>query len=164
MKDRAVTLFDDGNARINTSTWPQVGRGTAALLSLKILPEDEHDKSPTLSQFRDKFLYVSSFLINQKEMLDSVMRVTNTKIEDWKVSHESTQERYKTGMEELQKGNRLGFARLLYSRVFYPDGSGDFESSIGLHNEILGLKKEDLDESTKVAIEMAEEGSGVHGT
>lgn len=162
LKNHTVTFFDDGDTRINTSTWPQCARGVSALLSLKTFPEDENDKSPCLSQFRNRFVHWSSFLINQKEMLDSVMRVTGTKLEDWKVSHEPSHERYKSGMELLKSGNRMGFARLLYSRVFYPNGGGDFESSKGLENEMLGLPKEDLDESTKVALKMAEEGGHKH--
>lgn len=155
-KNRTVTFFDDGNTRINTSTWPQTGRAVAQLLSLKVLKDDASDKSACLNDFRNKFVYVSSFNINQKEMLDSVMRVTDTTIKDWKVNHEPVKERYKSGVEELQKGNMLGFAKLLYSRAFFPDMCGNYEATKGLHNDILGLPKEDLDEYTKIAAEMAE--------
>ncbi len=161
LKNRTVTFIDDGDTRINTSTWPQCGRGIAGLLGLKVLPDDENDQSPHLAQFRNKFVYVSSFLISQRDMLDSVMRVTGTKLGEWKITHESSKKRYESGMAELQKGNRLGFARLLYTRVFYPDGSGDFETSKGLQNNILGLPKEDIDEYTKVALQMAEEEDGL---
>ena len=157
LKNRTVTFIDDGNTRINTSTWPQCGRAIAGLLGLKVLPDDENDRSPCLAQFRNNFVYMSSFLVNQKDMLDSVMRVTGTTLEDWKVTHEPSKERYESGVAELRKGNRLGFARLLYTRVFYPDGSGDYETSKGLHNDILGLPKEHIDEYTKVALQMAEE-------
>ncbi|KAK4690678.1 hypothetical protein P7C71_g6167, partial [Lecanoromycetidae sp. Uapishka_2] len=162
IKNRSVIFFDDGETRINTSTWPQCGRAIASLLSLKVLPDNEHDKSTFLSQFRGRHVYISSFLVNQKEMLDSVMRVTGTKLDDWKITHESPQERYKSGMAELQKGNRMGFARVLYSRVFYKDGGGDYESKHGLQNEVLGLPKEDMDEATKAAIKRVEEGAGLH--
>ncbi len=162
LKNRTVTFIDDGNTRINTSTWPQCGRGIAGLLGLKVLPDDENDQSPYLAQFRNKFVYMSSFLVSQKDMLDSVMRVTGTTREDWKITHEPSKERYESGVAEFQKGNRLGFARLLYTRLFYPDGSGDYETSKGLHNDILGLPKEDIDEYTKVALKMAEE-NGVLG-
>lgn len=161
LKNRTVTFIDDGDTRINTSTWPQCGRGIAGLLGLKVLPDDENDQSPHLAQFRNKFVYVSSFLISQRDMLDSVMRVTSTKLGEWKITHESSKKRYESGMAELQKGNRLGFARLLYTRVFYPDGSGDFETSKGLQNNILGLPKEDIDEYNKVALQMAEEEDGL---
>ena len=156
-KNRTATFVDDGTTRINTTTWPQCGRGIASLLSLKILPDDENDENPHLAQFRYKFVYLSSFLVSQKDMLDSVMRVTGTKPNDWKVSHEPHKERYESGLSAMQKGNRLGFARLLYTRVFYPDGSGDYETSKGLHNDLLGLPKENMDEFTKIALKMSEE-------
>jgi hypothetical protein len=156
-KNRTVTFFDDGNTHINTSTWPQCGRAVANLLSLKVLPDDENDKSPCLANFRNNLLYISSFNVSQKDMLDSVMRVTGTSEKDWKVDYEDVKERYKNGVEQFKKGNMMGFAKLLYSRVFFPDGSGDYEATKGLHNDILGLPKEDFDEYTKIAVEMAEQ-------
>lgn len=157
IKNRTVTFIDDGEVKINTSTWPQCGRGTAGLLGLKVLPDDENDQSPNLAQFRNRFVYISSFLVSQKDMLDSVMRVTRTTLQDWKIRTEPHKERYESGVAEMKKGNRAGFARLLYTRVLYPDGCGDFETSKGLHNDILKLPKEDIDEYTKVALQMAEE-------
>lgn len=51
----------------------------------------------------------------------------------------------------------------MYARVFYPDGSGDYESSKGLDNEALGLPHEDLDEATKRAVEMVNSGWNPYG-
>ena len=155
-KTRTVTFLDDGNTRINTSTWPQTGRAVAKLLSLKVLKDDASDKSACLNDFRNKFVYVSSFNISQKDMLDSIMRVTGTSLKDWKVNYEPVKERYKSGVEEFKNGNMLGFAELLYSRSFYPDMSGNYEATKGLHNDILDLPKEDLDEYTTIAVGMAE--------
>jgi len=117
----------------------------------------ETDECPCLGQFREEFVYISSFLVSQKDMFDSVMRVTGTKHEDWKISYEPSKERYERGVADLQKGDRLGFVRLLYSRVFYPDGSGDYETSKDLDNDILGLPVEDLDEYTRIAVKRTEE-------
>jgi hypothetical protein len=63
-KKKEVTFYVDGTTRVNTSTWEQTGLGVANLLALKIPPEDEDDKSPCLSQFKNKFIHISSFLIN----------------------------------------------------------------------------------------------------
>ena len=152
-KNKNLVFIDDGNTKINTSTWPQCGRAIASLLSFKILPNDENDKSPSLAQFRNKDVYISSFTVSQKDMFESVLRVTGDKADDWKISHEEHVARYRSGVEMLQSGNRSGFGRLLYTRVFYPDGSGNYEASVGLHNDLLGLPKEDLDEYTRIAIE-----------
>ena len=152
--DKRVIFFDDGNTKIITSTWDQCGRAIAAFLSLPELPVDEHDKSPTVAQFCDGIIYISSFLISQKDMFESVKRVTGTADTDWQISYEPSEKRYRDGTEALQKGDRRGFGKLLYSRAMYPNGDGDFSAK--LHNSLLGLPQEDLDERTKIAVRMAE--------
>ncbi|PLB48511.1 NAD(P)-binding protein [Aspergillus steynii IBT 23096] len=154
---RSLILFDDGNTVINTSTWPQCGRALASLLSLKELPDDEADKSPTLSRFRNGPVYVSSFRVSQRDMFESVKRVTGTTDADWTITHESSEERWKEGQAVVKQGDFLGgFAKQLYSRMFFPNGDGDFESKRGLHNGLLGLPVEDLDEYTALGVRMGE--------
>jgi hypothetical protein len=160
-KDRTLTLLDDGKVKINTSTMPQVGRAVAALLSLKVLPDDESDKSPTLTSFKNKPAFVSSFTIDQEEMFESVLRVTGDKRSDWKITHTTAKEHFASGQELMKQGNMEGFGRLLYARGFFPASAaktnGNFEVTHGLHNGILCLPKEDLDEFTKIGIEMSSE-------
>jgi NAD(P)-dependent dehydrogenase (short-subunit alcohol dehydrogenase family) len=146
--NKKVTFFDDGETKITTTTWPQVGRGVAALMSL---PEEE------LEKLKNKTVFISSFTVSQKDMLDSVLRVTGDKIDDWTVTKEPATERFKAGVEAMMKGDRMGFLRMMYTRVFYPDGNGDYETGRGTSNALLGLPKEDLDEATKAAIKRAEE-------
>lgn len=153
---KSLVLFDEGEVKINTTTWPQCGRAVAALLSLKELSEDENDKTLTLSQFSNGILYTSSFRINQKEMFESVKRVTGTKDEDWTITKEPSDQRYQSGLDDMMQGNMKGFARLLYTRAFFAGKAGEYESVRGLHNDVLGLPKEDLDEATKEAVLMAE--------
>ena len=86
-------------------------------------------------------------------MLESALRVTGTKEDDWTVTKVSARERYSSGVEEIKQGKRIGFAKMMFTRVFYPDGCGDFEHNKGTLNGLLGLPKEDIDEMTKVAIE-----------
>lgn len=150
-----MTFYDEGKTAINTSTFLQCGRAVAALLSLKILPEDENDKSPTISQFRNKPVFLSSFSISQKDMFDSVLRVTGTKEQDWTIGYQDSRERYKKGLEKMKAGDRQGYAELLYARGFYPTDEANFEKRGLLHNELLGLPKEDLDEATKRGVDMA---------
>ena len=152
LKERKVTFFDDGETKINTSTWAQCGRGVAKLLAL---PVDAKDGSPCLANYKNKFVYISSFNLNQRDILASVMRVTGTEEEDWKIEHEKSTSRYKAALEAMMKGDMSGFVRVMYTRVFYQDGKGNFEKTKGLQNGVLGLPKEDLDEYTKIAIEMS---------
>lgn len=159
IKNRSVVLFDEGTQAISTSTLPQVGRGVANLLGLKILRDDENDKSPCLSDFKNKFAYIASFVVNQKQMLESVLRVTKTEEKDWKISHESATERFQRGNEMFKAGSREGLRISMYTRNFYPDQSGNFAVTRGLDNDKLGLPKEDMDEYTKLAIQWAMDGT-----
>lgn len=86
-------------------------------------------------------------------MLESALRVTGTKENDWTITKEPAQERYSSGIKEMQEGKRIGFAKMMITRVFYPDGCGDFEHNKGTLNSLLDLPKEDIDEATKAAIE-----------
>ncbi|CZT22196.1 related to oxidoreductase CipA-like [Ramularia collo-cygni] len=155
LNNKSVTLFDDGEAKISTTTWPQVGRAVASLLSLPIKPEGGGDSKKCLENFRNKMVYISSFTVSQKDMLESVLRVTGSKQEEWKITNQPSAERFATGARELQKGNRVGFVHMMYSRIFFPDGCGDVESSKGTSNDLLGLPREDIDDATRVAIERA---------
>ena len=101
-KSRKATFYDDGTTRINTSTWEQCGRAVAALLSLKELPDDEHDRALTISNWRNKPLYISSFLLSQREMFESWKRVTGDRDEDWTIEYQPTGERYAQGLERMK--------------------------------------------------------------
>lgn len=151
---KQVEFIDDGTVKINTTTWEQIGRSVAALLSLKELPDDANDTSVTLSRWRNEPLYVSSFLVSQRDMLDSLNRVMNLKDSDWTIKSEPHQERLDRGMKAMQAGDRMGFATALYTRVFFPGDDGNYEAKGRLDNEVLGLPREDLDEATKLAVNM----------
>ena len=151
--NRSVTFFDDGNTRINTSSMPQCGRAVANLLGLKILPFDAGDGSACISHYKNRFVFVSSFKVSQRDMLDSLMRATKTELGDWTINRETSVDRYESGVQEFKKGNFHGFAQLMYTRVFYKDGCGDFEASRGLQTGVLGLPEEDLDEYTIMALQ-----------
>lgn len=153
VRNRKVTFFDDGETRINTSTWRQCGRALAALLSLPVKGAE-----PAIEQWRNKGLPLSSFRISQRDMLDSLHRVLGTEDKDWEIRREPTKQRYQDGVEELKNGVFTGRAKAMYTRVFYPNGDGDYEASMGLVNDVLGLPKEELDDATKRAVEMVESG------
>lgn len=155
--NRSLILLDNGKVKINTSTLPQVGRGVASLLSLKILPDNKDDKSPYLASFKNKPAYISSFTIGQEDMFESVLRVTGTTRDDWKITHTTAKEKFQSGQELLKQGNMVGFGMLLYARAFFAESSGNFGATRGLHNDILGLPQEDLDEFTKIGIGMSSE-------
>lgn len=169
-ENRAVTYFDEGDTKISVSTWPQVypptvclekkkmlilfkvGRAVAAILSLPIVPEGSNPEA-CLENYKNKVVYINSFTISQKDMLQSALRVTGTQESEWTFTKDSSVERYTTGNKEIAEGKRVGFAKLMYTRVFYNDGCGDFENNKGTLNGLLGLPREDIDEATKIAFE-----------
>lgn len=85
-------------------------------------------------------------------MFASLLRVTGTNEDDWTITKEPAHERYANGLKELGEGSRVGFVKMMYTRIFYPDGCGDLERK-GTVNSLLGLPEEDIDEATKVAVE-----------
>lgn len=156
-KEKKATFCDDGLTKTNVSTWAQSGRAVAALFSLPVLPQDENDTQPCLSQWRNRESHVKSFLVSQREMLDSVLRVTGDKESDWTVEYIPAKERYAQGVEMMKGKERYGgYVRCMYTRVFYKDGSGEFEDQ--LDNGRLGLPVEELDEATREAVEMVRSG------
>ena len=150
---RSVTFYDDGRTKIDVSTWDQCGRAVARLLSLP-----ESGASPCVADWKNRPLYINSFKISQRDMLDSLHRVLGTVDSEWTIDFEPTDQRFKRGLEDLKKGNRMGFATASYARIFYPNGDGDFESKWGSSNSLLALPKEDLDEATKRVVQMVEDG------
>ncbi|KAK5655593.1 hypothetical protein OQA88_5524 [Cercophora sp. LCS_1] len=147
---KEVWLLDGGERKINTTTWAQVGRAVAALLSLDV----EGEGGETLSAFVNRPVRISSFWISQREMLESVRRVTG---EAWAVEHEGARERYEKAVARLRGGDRGAFGRAMYSRIFCEDAGreGMFYASLeGCDNERLGLPVEDLDEATARAVEI----------
>jgi hypothetical protein len=152
---RAVTFYGDGDVKVSVSTLAQVGRAVARVLSLKVLPEDERDDGLTLSTWLNKGVYVKSFILSQKNMFDSVKRVTGTTDGDWTITHEDTKKRYADGLAQVKKGNMAGFSKLLYARAFYPEDPG--EHSAKAQNELLHLPEESLDQATEAGIELEKE-------
>jgi hypothetical protein len=155
-KSRSFIQFDEHDVLLNTTTWPQCGRAIASLLSLKELPNDKSDTSPTLSQFANSSVYISSFRVSQRDMWESVKRVTGTDDSDWTITHGSVTQRWSESRAAVEKGDFSAFPRMLYSRMFFPTADGDYQSRRELHNDLLGLPVEDLDEFTAIAITMGE--------
>ncbi|KAF5694511.1 oxidoreductase like [Fusarium denticulatum] len=141
--NRRATLFDDGEAKINTSTLAQFGRAAAAIASLKEFPDNEDDKSPSIAQFRNKPVYLSSFYVSQKDILKGIQRVTSTTEEDWEIKFESSADRIENGKAMGRSGNIMGLVQAYYSFILSPEGQ-KLKTQDKLHNEILGLPDEDM--------------------
>ena len=159
--NKKVTFYDDGNTPITTTTWLQCGRAAAALVSLKVLPEDEDDKSVTLSRWRNRPLYVASFKVSQRDMLDSVERAMGTTDKDWEIDYEPSKDRWERGKKAMSPTDKTGFVTAMYARGHFP--SGDTNVQDKLDNDILGLPQEDFDEATERAVAMWKSGYKAFG-
>jgi hypothetical protein len=153
IKNRKAVFLDDGKTALNVSTWEMCGRAVTALLSLP-----ESGASPALEDWKNEPVYVRSFRVTQRDMLDSLHRVLGTTDEDWAISYEPAEKRAQEGLEEFAKGIITGRAKNMYSRHFMRARAGELEFSKDVANEVLGLAEESLDEATKKAVEMLESG------
>lgn len=149
VKNKSVTFIDDGNTKITVSTGVQCGRAVTALLSLP-----ESGLEPSVSQWKNKPFYIGSFTVSQRDMLDSIHRVMGSTDADWTISYDPSKQRYQDGLAQMANGDRMGFVKALYTRIFFQDGGGNFESNRGLSNSTIGLKKDDIDEATKRAVDL----------
>ncbi|KAM0235062.1 hypothetical protein ACHAPO_005856 [Fusarium lateritium] len=152
LDNRSVTFYDHGETKNSTSTLSQVGRAVAKILSLKELPINDDDDSLTLSSFLNKPVNIKSFVISQKDMFESVKRVTGTSEADWTITYESTKKRYEKGMSLVKGGNMVGFSKLLYARAFFHEDPSDLSAKA--QNGLLGLPEESLDDATKAGIDL----------
>ena len=153
---KKLTLYNDGHLKIDTTTWSQMGRAIANLLSLPIDRDDQvGGDRPVISDWANSSIRFSSFFVDQLEMFESVLRVSGDRREDWTVDYEGIEDRYNRGKQLLQQGKPVGFCLQLYARRFYEDSPtrDPFQD-----NAKLGLPKEDIDEYTKVGMEMAARG------
>jgi hypothetical protein len=143
--NRKVTFYDDGNTKITTTTWPQTGLAVARLLALPLTTIEDFDNSQVL---------ITSFHVSQRDMLDSILRVTGDKESDWTIQHEDSKERFERGRQLMYQGDYLGFAIAMYARGLSKDDPMAHESKVV--NKLLGLPEEDLDTATRVAISLAQ--------
>lgn len=152
LAQRKVVFFDNGDRKMNLTTWKQSGRAVASLLDLPLQGSDK----ASLEGFKNRPVFVSSFFVSQRDVLDSIHRVSGTTDADWTITYEKSADRVSDGFAALAQGDLKGLAKATYSRLFYPGQDGVFEHK--LDNEVLGLPKDDLDEATGRALEMVKNG------
>jgi len=144
---RTATLYTSSGTLTPfiTTTIAQSGRGTAAIL---LLPEAK------LASHANKLVFFSSFSVTQRDLLDSVQRVTGTKDADWKIETKNVEERTAEGWKRLKEGDHMGMVDLLYAAVM-TKGVGD-QFRVGTENEALGLPKENLDDVVREVVKNLE--------
>lgn len=114
------------------------------VLSLPISGGVEGKKD--LSHYANKFIYLTSFLLSQKELLESVQRATKTSAKDWTIEHGSVEAYLARGGEKMSKGDFTGLFDMLFGTMYSKGHGGDFQSTRGVENGMLGLPEERLDD------------------
>ncbi|KAJ5601391.1 hypothetical protein N7510_010925 [Penicillium lagena] len=150
VKTRTATLYDGGVSKFNTTLIPTVGLAIARLLSLPV---------STLSspKVANKFIYVSSFHTTQREILSAVQKATGTNDADWNIDTSKTSQGFiDEGNQLLKDGNFSGMVNLLYGTLFNPGLGGDYESTKGTDNKLLGLPQQDERDMAVVVQEIIE--------
>ena len=120
------------------------------------LPVQKTPSSPAaLSDYKNKFVYINSFLASQKDMLAAVQRATNTQPQDLTITSMPVDRYIQEGHERVAKGEIMGIVAVLYGSTF-KKGLGDKYHGKELANERLGLQPEDIEDAAKRVVETLE--------
>lgn len=147
-KARKATIWRGASGKVSTASIAHTGQATAAVLSL---PEVD------LAKYKNKAVYVPSFHLTQRQILDAVVRATGTTEADWDIQTRDVNEVAKEYEEKISQGD--GFAPFVKFFVthFLEGHGGDFSHKVDAAElaklEHLGLQKEDLDHVIKVALQ-----------
>jgi hypothetical protein len=154
INDRTATMFDDGRIVVPTTTWEACGAALAALLSLPV-----SGASPCLMDWANEPLYLLSFQLSQRDMLDSIHRILGTTDADWTITYETTAERSRKGLELFAKSGLQsgGMGKHLYALYFQKSKAGENKQPKD-DLETLGVPKENLDDATRRAVDMVQSG------
>ena len=134
VKARKVNIFN-GDTKINTTTLRKVGRSLAALLSL---PESE------LQTFKNQFVYFSSFLVSQRDILNSVIRATGTEESDWVIETKDATKAAEDAKKAIKRGDGMATVDLLFATLNREGFGGNYEQKVFLNKE-LELEQENFD-------------------
>ncbi|KAH8588342.1 hypothetical protein B0O99DRAFT_639549 [Bisporella sp. PMI_857] len=96
------------------------------------------------SDTRDRLVYIESFATSQAEVLSALEKVSGEK---WAVKHTTVEEQLTAAKKELSEANYWGaWHRWIKSSLFSGKPGARFDPA-KLDNELLGLKKENLEDS-----------------
>ncbi|KAB8346053.1 hypothetical protein FH972_023105 [Carpinus fangiana] len=138
--ERKARLYGNGTVKANTTTLSKVGKSVAGLLSL---PDAE------LEKFRNTWAYLSSFRVSQRDILESVIRATNTTEGDWAIEQVDPDQTSEDAKKRAATGDYGAIVDLVYGTTFRQGYGGDYEATKSVVNKLLGLESEDLDQTDR---------------
>ena len=148
VKNKTALLLDGGNAKFNTTNIGAVGLAIARLLSLPVTSSS----GVSLSDFENKFVYISSFLVSQRDILDAVQKVTKTTDSDWTITHTDGQAWIDEGPAKIDRGDFTGMLNIVYGNTMTEGHGGDYETTKGVSNGVLRLPEESLEATVRDVI------------
>ena len=129
LNEYKASLFNKGKDSWSTTTMDTIG---IAVKNSLLVP----DKTA------NQYLYIDSFTVSQKQVLDSFERATRKK---WEVQQVDAEEMKKTGLEKMSKGDLSGAMSLIrYINCVHGHG-GNYAEYEATANTLLSLPKESLD-------------------
>uniref|UniRef100_A0A0D2XL38 NmrA-like domain-containing protein n=1 Tax=Fusarium oxysporum (strain Fo5176) TaxID=660025 RepID=A0A0D2XL38_FUSOF len=132
IKSKSVTLIDGGTAVFTATILPTIAKATLAML--------EHADAT-----KNQYVYISSFHISQKDILDVVEKVDGQK---WTVKHITSEDLIAQGNQRIAEGDLMGATDLVGGAALGKQALGD-SRPWGLWDEKLGLEKDDLEQAVK---------------
>lgn len=144
VQGRKASLWGGGNTKVNTGSVKRAGEATAAMLAL---PEDE------LAKYRNKPFFMGSLYVTQREIFESILRVTKTEEKDWEVKTPDMDQVAKESDEAMMKGDMAAFMTKFFMMHFREGMGGDFNSKVDSGR--LELPQEDLDKVIEEGLKSA---------
>ncbi|KAL3481320.1 hypothetical protein BJX99DRAFT_253622 [Aspergillus californicus] len=126
---KTVTLIDGGTSVFTATTLPTIAKALVAILDH---PEET----------QNQYVFLSSFNVSQRDILDVVERVDGQK---WTVKDVTSDELIANGQRRLAEGDFAGIVDLTRGGAFGKRALGD-ESRHGFWNDRLGLAKEYIEQ------------------
>jgi hypothetical protein len=149
VNSRQATIYTGSVDKFNVTTLAQVRRAVARFLTQG---SQQTNSTFRAEDYRNNEIYIKAFLVSQQSLLDSVQRVTNTTLEDWKVTKRDVQEYMDEGTSLMQQGDFMnGLFKVLFACLYTPGLGGNYDEKVS--NNALGLPQEELAEEIKKAVE-----------
>ncbi|KAL8836936.1 MAG: hypothetical protein Q9170_002736 [Blastenia crenularia] len=130
LKTHTATIFDDGNAPVNSSTLSTVAQAVTSILSHPAETANRH-------------IYIQSAKFTQNEMLAALEKSTGKK---WDIKKRDTTEARQVGLQKLGKGDMSGLMDLLPGGIYSGEPESNYDETRKLDNELLGLQQPPLEE------------------
>ncbi|KAJ6184420.1 hypothetical protein N7519_005721 [Penicillium mononematosum] len=132
LSSKTVTLIDGGTSVFTATSLSTIGKALIAML-------DHADET------KNQYVFVSSFNVSQKDILDVVEKVDGQK---WTVKHDTSEKVIAEGKRRLAAGDFAGIIDLTRGGAFGKQALGD-SRPYGLWDDKLGLPREDIEQAVK---------------